>query len=154
MIRLVCGLMLVLFILVPSFAQQPLVGTYKFITQIRVLDGLPAENMGKAPKGYLVLTPTRAVLFFTAENRKFGTAEADKAALLDSLVAWAGPYKVEGNKLTVRVNASWTEMWNGKDMVRTWELSGNRLTLTSGSEPYARDPSKMVTVKTVWEKIE
>jgi hypothetical protein len=110
--------------------------------------------MGKVPKGYLVLTPTRVIVFFTAENRKFGTSASDKAALLDTLVAWSGTYRIEGSKIIIAVDAHWTEVLVGKNTVRNWELSGNRLTLTSDPEPYARDTSKTVVARTVWEKIE
>jgi hypothetical protein len=101
-----------------------------------------------------VLTPTRFIMFFTAENRKFGTSVADKAALLDTLVGWSGTYRVEGGKIIIAVDASWVEYWNGKDQIRNWTLSGNRLTLTSDTQPYARDPSKKMIVRQVWEKIE
>jgi hypothetical protein len=154
MARLICGLILVLLIASPSMGQQSLVGTYKFITQVREVDGVSSEPMGKAPKGYLVLTPTRAVFFFTAENRKFGTSVAEKAALLDTLVGWSGVYRVEGSKLIIRADASWVENMNGKDHARNWELSGKRLTLTSDPEPWARDLSKTLIVRTVWEKVE
>ena len=86
MIRFICALVLVLLIASPSLGQQSLVGTYKLVSQVVEVGGTPTEPLGKAPHGYLVLTPTRAVYFFTAENRKFGTSVTDKAALLDTLV--------------------------------------------------------------------
>ena len=150
MVRLICALMLVLVIASPSLGQQSLVGTYKIVSHVAELGGTPPiEPYGKAPHGYLVLTPTRAIAFFTGDNRKFGTSVDDKAALLDGLTGWSGVYRVEGSKLVIRVDASWFETWNGKDQIRNWQLSGNRLTLTSDSEPYARDPSKMVIIRQV-----
>ncbi len=110
--------------------------------------------MGKAPCGYLVLTPTRAINFYAAENRKFGTSVDEKAALFDSLVGWGGAYRVEGSKLVFSVDVSWNEIWNGKDQIRNFELSGNRLILTSDPQPWARDPSKTIIVRQVWEKVE
>ncbi len=154
MIRLVSGLILVLLVACPSFSQQSLVGTYKMVSHVLNIDGTLTENMGKAPKGYLMVTPTRIVFFFTAEKRTFGTSVAEKAVLFDTLTSWSGTYRVEGNKLIVRVDASWVESWNGKDQVRTWELSGNRLTLTADPQPFPRDPSKTVISRQVWEKIE
>jgi hypothetical protein len=74
--------------------------------------------MSKAPRGYLVFTPTRATAFYTAESRKPGTAEAAKAALFDTLGGWSGRYRTEGNRLIVSVDVSWVEIWNGKDQVR------------------------------------
>ncbi|MGD0238676.1 MAG: lipocalin-like domain-containing protein, partial [Syntrophorhabdales bacterium] len=131
MVRLIGALMLVLLIVSPSFGQQSLVGTYKIVSHVAELGGTPIEPYGKAPHGYLVLTPTRAIAFFTGGNRKFGTSVDDKAALLDGLTGWSGVYRVEGSKLVIRVDASWFENWNGKDQIRNWQLSGNRLTLTS-----------------------
>ncbi len=154
MLRLICTLFIVLLIASPSLGQQSLVGTYKMVTQAVETGGTANENMGKVPKGYLVLTPTRAIAFYTAENRKFGTSETEKAALFDSLGGWSATYRVEGSKLIFSVDVSWAETWNGTNVVRNWQVSGNRLTLTSNPVPFARDPSKMVVIRQVWEKIE
>ena len=154
MVRLIGALILVLLLVSPSLGQQPLVGTYKLVSQVVEIDGTPTEAMGKAPHGYLVLTPTRAIVFYTSENRKFGTSAADKAALFDTVVGWSGAYRIEGSKIFIAVDASWVEYWNGKDQIRNWQLSGNRLTLTSDPMPFARDPSKTSIARAVWEKIE
>jgi len=156
MVRMVFGLALVLVVLVafPSFGQQPLVGTYKMVSQVVETGGTPNENMGKAPRGYLVLTPTRAIAFYTAENRKFGTSASEKAALFDTMGGWSETYRIDGGKFVFSVDASWTENWNGTNVVRNWQLSGNHLTLTSDPQPFARDPSKMVIIRQVWQKVE
>ncbi|MBP1695402.1 MAG: hypothetical protein H6Q41_590 [Deltaproteobacteria bacterium] len=154
MVRLISSLVLVLLIVTPSLGQQSVVGTYKIISQDVEVGGTATQPLGKAPHGYLVLTPSRFVAFYTGDNRKFGTSVADKAALLDTLVGWSGTYRVEGGKIVFAVDASWTEVWTGKDQVRNWELSGNRLTLMAGPMPFPRDPSKTVIVRQVWEKVE
>ena len=101
-----------------------------------------------------MLTPTRAIIFYTSDNRKFGTSVADKAALLDTLAGWSGTYRIEGKKIIIRVDASWVENTVGKDQIRNWALSDNRLTWTSDPQPYLRDPSKTSFVRQVWEKVE
>jgi hypothetical protein len=154
MIRLICSLILVLVMVTPSLAQQSLVGTYKIISQEVVVDGTPTYPMGNVPRGYLIITPTRAVLFFTGENRKFGTSAADKAALLDTLVAWSGTYRIEGSKILFSVDSSWTEVFTGRVEVRNFTLSGNRLTLRGEPAPHPRDPSKTSYAVNVWEKVE
>lgn len=154
MLRAIFGLVLVLLIAFPSFGQQSLVGTYKFVNQYVVVDGVASEPMGKAPKGYLVITPTRLVMFVTAENRKPGTSVAEKAALLDGIVAWSGPYRLEGGKIIVKADASWIESWNDKDQVRNWKVIGDRLVFSQDGMPYSKDPSKMVAVTMTFEKIE
>jgi hypothetical protein len=153
-IELICALILVLLIVSPTLGQQSLVGTYKMVSMVVEADGKPYEPLGKAPHGYLVLTPTHFIYFFTAENRKFGTSVDAKAALLDSMVAYAGSYRVEGDKFLQNMEVSFTESEKGKTRVTTFERSGNRLTLSTGPIPFPRDLSKTMKSRQVWEKIE
>ena len=154
MVRLIGALMLVLLVASPGFGQQSLVGTYKLVSHDVTVDGAPLYPLGKAPHGYLTLTPTLYIAFYVGDTRKFGTSDAEKAALLDSMTAWSGKYRIEGGKMIISVDASWTGVWTGKDQIRTFTVSGNRLTLQGAPTPFPRDPSKMSTVRQVWEKIE
>jgi hypothetical protein len=154
MVRLISALSLMILIATPSLGQQSLVGTYKIISQDVEVGGAVTQPLGKAPHGYLVLTPTRFVAFYTSDNRKFGTSAADKAALLDTLVGWSGTYRIDAGRIIIAVDTSFNEIWNEKNIVRNWTLSGSRLTFTSDPEPYPRDPSKTSVVRQVWEKIE
>ena len=154
MYRLICALVLVLLISTPCLGQQSLVGTYKVVSIVPEVDGKPFQPMGKAPHGYLVLTPTHFIYCFTAEDRKFGTSLDAKAALLDSMVAYAGSYRVEGDKYLQNIEVSFTESEKGKTRVTTFERSGNRLTFSTGPIPFPRDLSKTMMSRQVWEKIE
>ena len=154
MLRFICGFAFVLLIVTPSLGQQSLVGTYKLVSLVTEVDGTPTQNMGKAPRGYLVFTPTHFITFITADNRKFGISIAEKAALLDSLAGYAGTYRVEGDKFIITSDVSWMENHIGKTEAETFQLSGNRLTNTIGPMPWPRDPTKKLTRRQVWEKIE
>ena len=55
MLRLLCGLILVLAIATPSLGQQSLVGTYKLVSFTEEIGDTRLENMGKAPNGYSCL---------------------------------------------------------------------------------------------------
>jgi len=147
---------LILGLLVPllCLAQQPIVGAYRIVSYVIEIDGQPREIFGKSPRGYAMITPTRIMFVITAENRKFGTSVEEKAALWDSMISYTGPYRVEGDKLITSVDASWNEDWNGTQQSRNWQAQGNRLTLTSIPAPYARDPSKIIVARLVWEKVE
>jgi hypothetical protein len=98
----------------PSFGQQPLVGTYKLLSLVVEVDGNPTPAMGKAPNGYLVFTPTRFIILITGETRKFGTTEADKAALFDTLASYAGTYRMHPtweNSLVKSEKALRSSLW-------------------------------------------
>lgn len=103
MVRSICLVILGLAFSAQCAAQQALVGTYRLVSNDLRLDGEPIKPMGKSQHGYLVITPKIMISFFTADERKIGATIEAKAALLDTLTAWAGPYRVEGNKIT-----SWT----------------------------------------------
>ena len=155
MCRTLCGLILGLLLSMPSFAQQSLVGTYKLVAFTTEIEGQsPVEVMGKSPRGYLVLTPTRWIHVITAENRKFGTSVEAKAALWESLSAYTGPYRLDGSRIIVAVDASWNESWNGTQVTRSWQLDGNRLSITTARAPYSLDPSKMAVTRVLWEKVD
>ena len=65
MFRLIFALILVLLIVTPSLGQQSLVGTYKIVFHDVQINGTAMQPLGKAPHGYLVLTPTRYIAFYT-----------------------------------------------------------------------------------------
>ena len=154
MLRLISALVLVLLISTLSLGQQSLVGTYKIVSHDVQVNGTALQNLGKAPHGYIVLTPDRFVAFYTGDKRKFGTSVDEKAALLDTLVGWSGTYRIEGGKMLISAEASWTEVFTGRVEVRTFTLSGNRLTLRGEPAPHPRDPSKTSVVRQVMEKVE
>ena len=62
-----------------------------------------------------------------AEGRKPAQTDAERAQLLRTMAAWTGRYRVEGNKLLVKIDASWSENDTGKEYLRTFVLDGNRL---------------------------
>ncbi len=137
MAKLICALILALLIGTPSFGQQSLVGTYKVLSHVREINGAPTEPTGYevAPHGYVVLTPTRAIAFYTATKRKYGTSVEERAALYDTLAGWPGTYRVEGDRFIVTPDVSWNEYWNSTNRVDTWQFSGNRLMLTLSPIP-------------------
>lgn len=134
---------------------QPTPGTYKIVSFDVQLDGSQSLNpFGTAPKGYIILTKSTFMSMLTGDSRSPAKTAEEKAALLDSMIAYTGPYRVEGDKLIVDVEASWTQTWAGRPQTRTWSMQGNRLTLVTDRAPYTRDPSKMAVLRLVFEKVE
>ena len=101
-----------------SFAEEPakqLAGTWKVISLITKFDGGDAvEPFGPSPKGRLVLTPEgQWIIILTAANRGQAKNLEEKAALLDSMLAYSGKYTIEGNRITTQVDMSWNEVYSG-----------------------------------------
>ena len=112
-------------------ASLQLTGTWKVVSWLTRFDGGDAvEPFGPNPKGKLVLTPdSHWIIILTGANRKPAKTIEEKAALLDSLVAYSGKYAVEGDKITIRVDMSSNEIRANQDETRFFRIEGNMLTL-------------------------
>ena len=88
--------------------------------------------MGEKPTGYAVFTREGRVFFIlTGELREPATNDEERAGLLNTLVAYTGTYRVEGNKWITKVDAAWNVEWLGTDQERFFTLSGNRLNVVA-----------------------
>jgi hypothetical protein len=116
-------------------AERPaLVGVWKLLSyQTEFQDGSPKRAMfGEHPTGYIIFTSEgRLMAVIEAEGRKTPSTDSDRAALLKSLIAYSGRYRIEGNQWITSVDTAWNPAWDGTDQVRTFQIVGNRLTVTS-----------------------
>jgi hypothetical protein len=119
-----------------SFADDTatqLVGSWKLVSWLTKFDGgETVEPYGPNAKGRLVLTPDRRwIIVMTGANRKPAKSVEEKAALLDSLLAYSGVYAVDGNRITTHVDMSSNEIYTGanQNQTRFFLIEGDRLTL-------------------------
>ena len=90
---------------------------------------------GEEPNGYLVITPERFTAIITAQSRKAPQTDEDRVNGFRTMFAYSGPYMVEGDRLTTKVQISWNESWVGTDQVRTFKLNGDKLNIESLPAP-------------------
>lgn len=155
MLRSLLSSFLLLSMVTAVFAQGPLTGTYRVASLTAEVDGAsPKAMFGNSPRGFAMFTSTRVTFLITAEGRKFGKSAEERAALWDTLAAYSGTYRLDGSKFVVSVDVSANEIWNGTRQVRNWQLDGKRLTITTERAPYSRDPSKMVVIRLVADRVE
>jgi len=84
--------------------------------------------MGKAPMGYVLFMPEGRVFFmFTADGRKPGKTDAERAKLLDTVIAYTGLYRIEEDKWITKVEVAWNPAWVGTEQKRPFNIEGNRL---------------------------
>jgi hypothetical protein len=86
-------------------AAKQIAGTWKVVSLLTRFDGGEiVEPLGPNPKGRLVLTPDgQWIIILTTANRRPAKNIDEKAALLDSMLAYSGKYTIEGNRMTIRV---------------------------------------------------
>jgi hypothetical protein len=131
-----------------------LVGTWRLVSWQVIVEGqAPQDVFGAHPKGFLVLTPGgRSIVLTTAEGRRAGMGDAERAALHRSMLAYTGKYRVEGHDFITVVEASWNEEWNGTEQRRHFRLEGDRLFIESAPGPSIVFPGKVDYRRIVWER--
>jgi hypothetical protein len=127
-------------------AAEPgaLIGSWKLVSwQVIAEDGTVQDVWGAKPKGYLVLTREgRSIAVTTADRRKPGMDDADRAALHKSMVAYSGRYRIEGNDFITMVEVSWNQAWNGSEQRRHFRIEGHRLFIETVPAPSIIFPGK------------
>lgn len=124
--------LLMLVFLRPAFCEDTtrIQGSWKLVSyEVEVqTTGEIMYPMGRSPAGYVMFSPHSRVWFvLTGEGRKPAKTAEEKAALLDSLVAYSGKYRLEGDKWITSVDAAWNPAWVGTEQTRPFKLEGNRL---------------------------
>lgn len=135
--------------------DSTLVGTWRLVSFEMEIQGKPDKIllMGKSPVGYLSFMPDgRMAVVITAEGRKPATSDAERAALYNSLVAYAGRYRIEGDKWVTIVEASANPAWVGTEQPRTFRLAGDTLHESTPWFPRAADQT-MARVSNAYERV-
>ena len=73
------------------------------------------------------------MIILTGANRGPAKGTEEKAALLDSMLAYSGKYTIEGNQMMIRVDMSWNEIYSGanQNQTRFFTLEGDKLIIRS-----------------------
>ena len=133
-----------------------LVGTWKATAWfVEVVGEGRREPFGPNPKGRLVITPEgHWIVILTGAHRRPARTDDEKAALLDSLLAYSGKYTIDGDKITTRIDVSSNEIFTGanRDQTRFFELEGDKLTVRTPEIVSAALPGKRVVGIITWER--
>ena len=78
--------------------------------------------------------------------------DEDRVKLFNTLSGGSGSYKVEGNTITTNNETSWHELWTNTVQKRTFEIVGNKLTITSAPGKNAAGVMSSFTI--VLERVE
>jgi len=77
--------------------------------------------------------------------------DQQRIELFNTMNAYAGTYKLDGNKLTYRFELTHNEV-PARASVREIKIDGRKLTMVNEPAPATAD-GKMVQTTTVWEKV-
>ena len=118
MIKQLTALSLTTLLMTSALAQtaNSVVGSWKLLSyEVEAQSsGQRGPIMGARPSGFVTFTADGRVAFvLTGEGRKAGKGDAEKALLLDTLVAYAGSYTTEGETWATQVEVAWNPEWVG-----------------------------------------
>jgi lipocalin-like protein len=147
--------LLLLLVASPVFAQDsPLIGTWKLVSFQNIFDNEPPKDTyGARPKGILILTREgRMATIVTAETRKVGITDAERAELHKSMTAYSGKYRVNEKEFVTTVEMSWNEAWDGTEQKRYWKIEDGKLFIETAPLPSPNFPGRTVVARVVWER--
>lgn len=121
---------------------EALLGTWKMLSWYReFLDtGEKVDALGPDPMGYITYGPDgRVMTVVTGKGRKAPTGlvptDDEKLSLFNTMLAYAGSYTLDDEKVVHHLDASWNQTWTGTDQVRFYKLNGDTLTINGAEAP-------------------
>ncbi len=125
-------LILSVFAVQPSFADDgsKVIGIWKLLAYDAESQATGAKEpvMGQNPTGYAIFTSEGRVMFvLTGEGRKVPKTVQDRAELLNTLIAYTGLYRVDGDMWINKVDVAWNPEWVGTEQRRSFTVDGDRL---------------------------
>lgn len=116
-------------------------GTWRLQSYVRevLASGERYNQFGEDPDGYIGYAPdNRMYAIFTRKDRIMPAdavpTDEEGVQLLGTMVAYAGTFTLEPEKVTHHIDISWNQAWTGTDQVRYYQLDGDTLTITTA--PY------------------
>jgi hypothetical protein len=162
MTRYLLNLAMLAALAVPAAAlaeDGSLIGTWKLTAFVREVSatGERYNQLGEHPEGYLGYAADGrmyAILVAGERVKPHEQAPTDEEALklYRSMIAYAGTYTVEGNKVIHHVDISWNGARAGGDQVRFFTLQGDTLTIKTEPNKSPIDGREGVGILT-WQKV-
>lgn len=112
---------------------------------------------GKSPQGFLSYGRDGRMSFIFARSDRFKpkdmtkVTDQERAELHRSMAAYAGTFKVDGDRVVHNIDVSWNENWTGTAQVRTFRIDARRLIISV--DPQKGADGQMFTQVLVWEKV-
>jgi hypothetical protein len=145
-------------VLTKAQAADSIVGTWRLVSVIEEDTESKAVHkaFGENPLGFLTYTSDGHMTGIFTDPARTPAAgpkatDAEAAQLYRTMVAYAGRYTLEGDKITHHVAVSWNQAWNGTNQQRFIEIKDDHLTLKT--PPFVSPATgKQIISTLVWER--
>jgi Lipocalin-like domain len=133
-----------------------LFGSWRLISfQLKVVgeEAEPKDIFGPNPIGRIIFSPEhRVVVFISRAGRRPPTSESEAAALLSSMTAYTGKFRLDGDKFITQVDGAWNEFYKGSEQVRYFELTGDKLSIRTPEQQSGILIGKRTVATLMWER--
>ncbi|HXO31906.1 MAG TPA: lipocalin-like domain-containing protein [Candidatus Acidoferrales bacterium] len=138
-------------------SNDKLVGTWKLVSASSTTStGERSESpYGAQPAGFLTYTGDgRVSALISYDGRKSlsfgGGSPEEQAEAFKTFLAYAGTYRLDGDKVTHHVEVSSIQNYVDKDLVRSVKFKGDQIILLT---PATRMNGKTQTIELVWQRL-
>jgi hypothetical protein len=138
--------------------REWIVGVWALAAQVYedVETGARVPIFGDHPKGRQIATRDgRWLALATGDGRKAPTNDVERAAALQTMIAYTGRYRCEAGVVRTKVEAAWNEAWVGTEQVRHLRFeTRDLLHIVSDPMPHPNLPGRRVRVVVTWRREE
>jgi len=129
-----------------------LLGTWKAVsfTGINEATGEETRGWGDNPKGYLIFLPHRMFAFIDMRSPNPPAPSPEGRPPRPGVMAYSGPYQVDGDSFTTSVDMSAFDGWVGTQQKRFFKIKGDRLEVTT--LPLTRPDGVKVHSLLIWQR--
>ncbi len=123
--------------------DRSIVGAWRLKSFVRVTaDGAQYDQLGAHPDGYLLYSADGRMSVLMVDGDRPAPKHsppdpAERAALHETMLAYAGTYRVDGDKIVHHIEMAWDQTRIGSDQVRFFSFDGGQLRLRT---PVNRGP--------------
>ena len=136
--------------------ERDLYGVWKLVSLRSVMTGgsEPKDIYGVDPVGKIIFTTDNLMMtVITAKDRARSQSDAGDAALFRSMMAYSGPFRVEGgDQFITTVEVAWNPDWVGTEQVRTFSIEGDILSIITAETADPIEPEKTGHGVVTWQK--
>ena len=137
-------------------AGSQLVGSWRLLSyELKVVNEETAAQQvfGPHPFGRLILLPSHYMAAFICKpDRKPPANEGEAAALLSSMIAYTGRFRLEGDRFVTQVDGAWNEIYKANEQIRYFKVEGDTLSIRTAEMASAVLPGKRVVSTLLWER--
>lgn len=128
--------------------SNPVQGVWSLISYVVEVQGTGETfaPMGEQPTGYVIFTAEGRLSFtLSAQGRQPATTAEEQSHLLNSMIAYTGSYRLEGDRWITQVDVAWNPSWVGTEQTRFYRVETDQLIVSTPWRVMPNWPEKGMT---------